>query len=234
MRYNGRVDDDPSYTLGWTTSTIEGNLAIVAASIPALWPIIRKWFPAAFARLEEDGRYLHRHRHRVRRGGEQNQQQQQQKRNAAAARPAFLGHDQFHKERYYFRRKEAGRSPPSAVVAAATASLGGGGVVYAGFGESDGSSIGMKSMLGYGRGWGHTGTEISKGDGAEDGGVARKGGGIMRTTNVNVKYDDGPLHVEHREEAGEDEEVDRGRGVRGFGRDTFRIGKGDKATHRDN
>ena len=42
---------DPTFSLGFTLSTIESNLAIAAASIPTLWPLLRRWFPAAFARV---------------------------------------------------------------------------------------------------------------------------------------------------------------------------------------
>lgn len=40
--------DDPHYSLGYTTTTIEVNLAIVTATIPALWPLARHWFPGVF------------------------------------------------------------------------------------------------------------------------------------------------------------------------------------------
>lgn len=40
-----------TYSLGPTTSIIEGNVAIVTASVPALWPLFRQWFPRLFAKL---------------------------------------------------------------------------------------------------------------------------------------------------------------------------------------
>ncbi|OIW31727.1 hypothetical protein CONLIGDRAFT_237473 [Coniochaeta ligniaria NRRL 30616] len=40
---------DPTYTLGFCTSAIETNLAIVTASAPALRPLFRKWFPRLFS-----------------------------------------------------------------------------------------------------------------------------------------------------------------------------------------
>lgn len=44
-------DPDPSYSLGPCAESIEGNLAIITASIPALWPLIRQWFPRLVSRL---------------------------------------------------------------------------------------------------------------------------------------------------------------------------------------
>ncbi|KAB5572773.1 hypothetical protein GE09DRAFT_1217314 [Coniochaeta sp. 2T2.1] len=40
---------DPTYTLGFCTSAIETNLAIITASAPALRPLFRKWFPRLFS-----------------------------------------------------------------------------------------------------------------------------------------------------------------------------------------
>lgn len=42
-------DADPTYTLGFCTSAIETNLAIITASAPALRPLFRKWFPRFFS-----------------------------------------------------------------------------------------------------------------------------------------------------------------------------------------
>ena len=42
-------DADPTYTLGFCTSAIETNLAIITASAPALRPLFRKWFPRLFS-----------------------------------------------------------------------------------------------------------------------------------------------------------------------------------------
>lgn len=39
------ISQDPTYSLGYILSAVESNLAIVAASIPALWPLARRWFP---------------------------------------------------------------------------------------------------------------------------------------------------------------------------------------------
>ncbi|ROT35394.1 hypothetical protein SODALDRAFT_64905 [Sodiomyces alkalinus F11] len=47
----GNIDPDLTYSLGPTTSVIESNVAIVTASVPALWPLFRQWFPNAFAKL---------------------------------------------------------------------------------------------------------------------------------------------------------------------------------------
>jgi hypothetical protein len=43
--YKGQGTKDIYYTFGWAISPIECNLAIIAASIPALWPLLRKAFP---------------------------------------------------------------------------------------------------------------------------------------------------------------------------------------------
>ena len=40
---------DPTYTLGFCTSAVETNLAIITASAPALQPLFRKWFPRVFS-----------------------------------------------------------------------------------------------------------------------------------------------------------------------------------------
>ncbi|KAK5660703.1 hypothetical protein OQA88_12068 [Cercophora sp. LCS_1] len=42
---------DRHYSIGYVSSTVEINLAIITASVPALWPLARRWFPAAFATL---------------------------------------------------------------------------------------------------------------------------------------------------------------------------------------
>lgn len=44
-------DPDPTYSFGPCCESIEGNLAILTASIPALWPLIRQWFPRLVSRL---------------------------------------------------------------------------------------------------------------------------------------------------------------------------------------
>jgi hypothetical protein len=44
-------DPDPTYSFGPCCESIEGNLAILTASIPALWPLIRQWFPRLISRL---------------------------------------------------------------------------------------------------------------------------------------------------------------------------------------
>lgn len=50
-RASGFTSPDPTFNLGFTSSCIEGNLAIITASIPALWPLGRLWFPNFFARI---------------------------------------------------------------------------------------------------------------------------------------------------------------------------------------
>ncbi|SPO06897.1 uncharacterized protein DNG_09591 [Cephalotrichum gorgonifer] len=47
--YAGTGGPDIYYTLGWTVSAIECNLAIIAASFPALWPLVRKCVPGYFS-----------------------------------------------------------------------------------------------------------------------------------------------------------------------------------------
>ncbi|KAB5562783.1 hypothetical protein GE09DRAFT_1219382 [Coniochaeta sp. 2T2.1] len=41
-----QVMEDPTYSLGFVLSAVETDLAIVAASLPALWPLGRRWFPS--------------------------------------------------------------------------------------------------------------------------------------------------------------------------------------------
>jgi hypothetical protein len=42
---------DYSYSIGYITTAFETNLAVVAASGPALWPLARRWFPGFFSGL---------------------------------------------------------------------------------------------------------------------------------------------------------------------------------------
>lgn len=51
--------EDSHYSLGYTLNTIEVNLAIVTATIPALWPLGRRWFPAVFESMGIDRPYLY-------------------------------------------------------------------------------------------------------------------------------------------------------------------------------
>ena len=50
MYYTPRGPDS-NYSASYVLSTIENNLAIVAASGPALWPLARRWLPRLFSRL---------------------------------------------------------------------------------------------------------------------------------------------------------------------------------------
>jgi hypothetical protein len=49
--YYYRPSPDMHYALGYITSSVEINLAIITASAPALWPLARRWFPDAFERI---------------------------------------------------------------------------------------------------------------------------------------------------------------------------------------
>ncbi|KAH6854969.1 hypothetical protein B0I37DRAFT_43807 [Chaetomium sp. MPI-CAGE-AT-0009] len=51
--------DDQHYSLGYTLNTVEVNLAIVTATIPALWPLGRLWFPAMFESMGINRPYLY-------------------------------------------------------------------------------------------------------------------------------------------------------------------------------
>lgn len=42
---------DSHFSIGYTTTALETNLAVVAASGPALWPLARRWFPGFFSNL---------------------------------------------------------------------------------------------------------------------------------------------------------------------------------------
>jgi hypothetical protein len=130
---------DPSFSLGFTSSCIEGNLAIITASIPALWPLARLWYPSFFARLS--GRYSI--------------------------------------DRHGARRDAANNDNDKRIV-----TIGGTSQHH----YSDGSSFVMKPVRGYGH------TEISRG--SEDGSLAGKqtpAGIIVRTTNVDVEFGEGPI-----------------------------------------
>ncbi|KAK4042521.1 hypothetical protein C8A01DRAFT_33464 [Parachaetomium inaequale] len=50
---------DTHYSLGYTLNTIEVNLAIVTATMPTLWPLARRWFPAVFESMGINRPYLH-------------------------------------------------------------------------------------------------------------------------------------------------------------------------------
>lgn len=50
---------DKHYSLGYTLNTIEVNLAIVTATIPALWPLARFWFPTVFESMGINRPYLY-------------------------------------------------------------------------------------------------------------------------------------------------------------------------------
>ncbi|GAB1311698.1 Rhodopsin domain-containing protein [Madurella fahalii] len=52
-------DEDSHYSLGYTTNTIEVNLAIVTATTPALWPLARHWFPSLFDSMGIDRPYMY-------------------------------------------------------------------------------------------------------------------------------------------------------------------------------
>lgn len=42
---------DGNFNIGYVTTCLETNLAIMAASGPALWPLARRWFPRFFSNL---------------------------------------------------------------------------------------------------------------------------------------------------------------------------------------
>ncbi|KAL2255165.1 hypothetical protein VTK26DRAFT_3943 [Humicola hyalothermophila] len=54
-----RHTNDNHYSLGYTTNTVEVNLAILTATIPALWPLARVWFPGMFESLGINQPYLY-------------------------------------------------------------------------------------------------------------------------------------------------------------------------------
>jgi hypothetical protein len=51
--------EDEHYSVGYTLNTVEVNLAIVTATIPALWPLARRWFPAMFESMGINRPYLY-------------------------------------------------------------------------------------------------------------------------------------------------------------------------------
>lgn len=42
------ANPDPTYNIGFVTSAIETNLALITASAPALMPLLKSWFPNVF------------------------------------------------------------------------------------------------------------------------------------------------------------------------------------------
>lgn len=53
--YNLVPDRDPTYNIGFVTSAVETNLALITASAPALMPLLRSWFPSLFGGGGESG-----------------------------------------------------------------------------------------------------------------------------------------------------------------------------------
>jgi hypothetical protein len=51
--------EDRHYSIGYVTSAVEINLAIITASVPALWPLARRWMPGAFETLGINRPYMH-------------------------------------------------------------------------------------------------------------------------------------------------------------------------------
>ena len=45
---------DPTYNIGFVTSAIETNLALITASAPALMPLLKAWFPNVFGQNVSD------------------------------------------------------------------------------------------------------------------------------------------------------------------------------------
>lgn len=48
------VSNDPNYNIGFTTSALETNLAIITASAPAMKPLLKRWFPSLFNSTSHD------------------------------------------------------------------------------------------------------------------------------------------------------------------------------------
>jgi hypothetical protein len=59
--YKGEGSPDIYYSFGWAVSPIECNLGIIAASIPALWGLLRKAFPNLFSDLSTSYRVNNTH-----------------------------------------------------------------------------------------------------------------------------------------------------------------------------
>jgi len=51
--------EDRHWSIGYVCSCVEINLAIITASVPALWPLARRWYPGAFESLGIDRPYLY-------------------------------------------------------------------------------------------------------------------------------------------------------------------------------
>lgn len=54
--YGFAPNPDPTYNIGFVTSAIETNLALITASAPALMPLLKSWFPSVFGHNEPSGR----------------------------------------------------------------------------------------------------------------------------------------------------------------------------------
>jgi len=200
---------------------MEGNVAIVAASVPALWPVLRRWFPSAFALLENRAPRQRPHRHRSRRydydadGFDRRLQ-----------RPRYYHHDRFHRQRYYSRKVSGGPADPGKEMITSPA--------------SSATAVAREKLLQQqqlGRPWYGAPNRSASGGSVEStrptveeketvgGAVAATavlflGNGIMRTTNVDVAYHDGPVPVGWGDKQ---EEADLEMGtIHGAGRDSFR------------
>jgi hypothetical protein len=51
------LSPDFTYQIGFCTSVVEGNIAIMTASAAAMKPLFKKWFPRLFSTLSASGRY---------------------------------------------------------------------------------------------------------------------------------------------------------------------------------
>ncbi|EPE04902.1 cfem domain-containing protein [Ophiostoma piceae UAMH 11346] len=166
---------DPTYSLGFCTSGIETNLAIICASAPSLRGLVRSWFPRFFSSNRPSGNPYYEDRYRL--GDSSNFNES----NAAGGRRGGNG--------YGRGSKAAG----SRIGHDGSRNMDGNTVV--GESSSAGKSIALRDLKNKGGGMGisgHSTTHTAIGGGSPTASEEEimSYNGIIRTTDVMVHYDD--------------------------------------------
>ena len=166
---------DSTYSLGFCTSGIETNLAIVCASAPSLRGLVRSWFPRFFSSNRPSGTPYYEDRYRL--GDSSNFDES----NTAAHRRIGTG---------YGRGSKAGGSRIGK-----DGSRNADGTTVGGEGSTAGKSIALRDLKNKGSGMGissHTTTHTAIGGGSPTASEEEimSYNGIIRTTDVTVHYDE--------------------------------------------
>lgn len=160
---------DPTYSLGFCTSGIETNLAIICASAPSLRGLIRSWFPRFFSSNRPSGNPYYEDRYR-------------------------LGDSSNHNDSMGGRRIGKGYARGSRIGGSRLGNDAMDGNTAVGEGSTGGKSIQLRDLKnkgGMGMG-GHNTTHTAIGGGSPTASEEEimSYNGIIRTTDVMVHYDD--------------------------------------------